>query len=233
MTAVIVLLLTSAAAARAALDATARAKTHARVGGDERARRSFVRRLTAPVLERRAQQTIERELPNVLDSVSRSLRSGSSLRQAIDEASAVAPHPLGRDLSRVRRALRDGDPLPDALARWASDRPLSGVRLAVAALSLGAETGGASAQAIDGVSATLRTNLAIAGEVRALSSQARLSALVIALAPIAFSSLAFTTDATTASFLFGTPLGLLCLVAGLGLDAVGWLWMRRLVAAVA
>jgi tight adherence protein B len=110
---------------------------------------------------------------------------------------------------------------------------MPGVRLAVAALSLGAETGGASAQAIDGVTATIRTNLAIAGEVRALSSQARLSALVIALAPIAFSFLAFTTDGTTASFLLGTPLGLVCVVLGLGLDAVGWFWMRRLTAAVA
>ena len=87
--------------------------------------------------------------------------------------------------------------------------------------------------AIDGVAATLRTNLAIAGEVRALSSQARLSALVIVLAPLALSFLATTADGGTAAFLLGKPLGLLCLVAGLGLDGVGWLWMRRIVASVA
>src|SRR5688500_15474906 len=164
-----VLLLATAAAGRAALVATLRARTRTRVHCDDRAESwtDVARRLVAPLFERNADRTIERELPNVLDGVARSLRSGSSLRQAIDEACVSARGALGRDLSHVRRALAAGAPLTDALSRWAADRPLPGVRLAVAALSLGAETGGASAQAVDGVTATIRTNLAIAGEVRA------------------------------------------------------------------
>lgn len=235
MIALAVLVLASAVSVRAALVVTARARTRRRVGDVDPigSPMSLLRRLAAPVVESRAQRTMERDLPNALDAVARSLRSGSSLRQAIDEASGSVGGVLGHDLASLRHALRDGDPLEDALARWAVARPLSGVRLAVAALSLGAETGGASARAVDGVAATLRTNLAIAAEVRALSSQARLSALVIALAPIAFSFLAFTTDASTAAFLLRTPLGLACLVTGLGLDAIGWLWMRRLTASVA
>lgn len=235
MIALAVLVLASAASIRAALIVTTRARARRRVRDVDpvASPMSLLRRLAAPMVESRTQRTIERELPNALDAVARSLRSGSSLRQAIDEASGSVRGVLGQDLASVRHALRDGDPLADALARWAVARPLPGVRLAVAALSLGAETGGASAQAVDGVTATLRTNLAIAGEVRALSSQARLSALVIALAPIAFSFLAFSTDSSTAAFLLRTPLGLACLLGGLGLDAIGWFWMRRLTASVA
>jgi tight adherence protein B len=68
----------------------------------------------------------------------------------------------------------------------------------------------------------------VAAEVRALSSQARLSGLVIAAAPLVFSGLASVTDARTAEFLFRTPPGLACLVAGLGLDACAAAWMARL-----
>lgn len=176
----------------------------------------------------RRDRLVESSIPDALDSIARSLRSGGSLRHAIDEAAADADGPLGDDIDRVARELRDGVSLGDALERWSIERPLAGVRLATAALGLGAETGGASAQAVDGVAATLRTNVAIAGEVRALSSQARMSALVIALAPLAFTLLAATSDGRTATFLLRTPVGLACLCTGLGLDLVGGLWMHRL-----
>lgn len=229
------LMLASVVATRAALRSTAHAATRRRVEVRPEAPPvlEVLQRLVAPLLRARADRAVERDLPEALDAVARSLRSGSSLRHAVDEAAGAVVGPLRDDLARVRRSLDAGDPLADALDRWAASRPLPGVRLTVAALALGAETGGASAQAVDGVAATLRTNLGIAAEVRALSSQARLSALVIALAPVAFSLLAFSTDGTTASFLLRTPLGLACLAAGLALDGVGWLWMRRLTAAVA
>lgn len=185
------------------------------------------------MLRGRRDRALEASLPDALDAMARALRSGGSLRQAIDEAAATAQGTLGDDLSRVSRSSASGVPLDGALEQWSTECPLPGVRLTAAALALGAETGGASAQAIDGVAATLRTNLAIAGEVRALSSQARLSALVIALSPIAFAVLATSTDARAARFLVATPVGLVCLAVGLGLDAIGWLWMRRLTVVVA
>ena len=233
--ALVVLLVASALAVRRARRASAGAAVRARAANVEPAPwlAPLATRLTEPLLRGRRDRQVERALPDVLDAVARSLRSGSSLRQAVEETATAAEGPIADDLARVARALRDGDPLIGALERWGHDHPLPSVRLAIAALALGAETGGASAQAVDGVAATLRTNLAITGEVRALSSQARLSALVIVLAPIAFSFLAATTDGTTASFLLGTPFGLVCLALGLGLDAAGWLWMRRITTVVA
>lgn len=78
------------------------------------------------------------------------------------------------------------------------------------------------------MAATLRSRLGVVREVRALSSQARFSGVVITLAPLAFSALAAATDERTAGFLLRTPLGLFCLGAGLALDAVAALWMMRL-----
>ena len=98
----------------------------------------------------------------------------------------------------------------------------------MAALWLGAETGGAQARAVDGVAATVRDRLAVAAEVRALSSQARASAVVIALAPLAFSTFAVATDPRTGRFLLRTAPGLLCLTAGLVLDGVAAAWMAWL-----
>jgi tight adherence protein B len=176
----------------------------------------------------RRDRRIEARLPEVLEGLARSLRSGASLRLALGEVGAAVPGALGADLRGVVTAADAGLPLPTALDGWAERRALPGVRLAVATLGLGAETGGAQARALDGVASTLRGRLAVAAEVRALSSQARLSGLVIAAAPLVFSGLASVTDARTAEFLFRTPPGLACLVAGLGLDACAAAWMGRL-----
>lgn len=174
----------------------------------------------------RADRLLEGALPELFEAMARSLRSGVSLRQAVEEAAGV-PGLLGHDLRLVAGEVAAGVSLLTALDGWGRRRPLPGVALAVSALGLGVETGGAHARALDGVAATLRARSAVAGEVRALSAQARLSAVVIVLAPLGFSALAAATDERTAAF-FVTPLGLACLAGGLALDALAALWMHRL-----
>jgi tight adherence protein B len=176
----------------------------------------------------RRDRRIEQLLPEALEAIARALRSGGSMLQAVEVAAASLPPPLGADLHRVAIEARHGSGLVPALERWSADRPLPGVRLAVAALALGAETGGAQARAVDGVAATLRQRLAVTAELRALSSQARMSAVVIAVAPLGFGLFASVTDGRTASFLLGTPLGLVCLAGGLLLDGVAAVWMHAL-----
>jgi tight adherence protein B len=175
----------------------------------------------------RAEARLQAGLPAALEAVARSLRSGAALRGAVAEAGAATPGPLGADLRGVVRAAQAGG-IVAALDAWAERRPLPGVRLAVAALCLGTETGGAQARAIDGVAGTLRQRLATAAEARALASQARASAAVIALAPLAFCGLTSATDPRVAAFLFRSGAGVVVLTAGLLLDTAGALWMARL-----
>ncbi len=166
-------------------------------------------------------------LPGALEEIARSLRTGASLAQAIDDAARATPGPIGDDLRSVTSAHGSGVPLSEALAQWRVSRPLPGVRLTASALELGLAAGGAHARAVDGVAATLRDNLAITAEVRAQAAQAQASAMVIGLAPIGFTALACLADHRTATFLFQTPAGLACLTLGLALDGIGAVWMGR------
>ena len=176
-------------------------------------------------------QAVDAALPDVLDAIARAVRTGASLPQAVGEVAPALPGRLGRDLREVAVASGSGVAFVSCLDEWASRSPTPGVRLASAALALAAESGGRAAEAVDGVAATLRAELAVAGEVRAQSSQARMSALVIALAPIAFGVLAAGTDDRTATFLLRTPVGSACLVGGVTLDLVAAWWMQRITAA--
>ncbi len=175
----------------------------------------------------RGPAAIEAALPPVLEATARGLRAGASLPVALATAATAAAPAVAPDLATVvSGAARDG--LVAALDRWAVERALPGVRLAAAALALAAEVGGGGARALDGVALTLRQRQAAAGEVRALATQARLSAVVLTVAPLLFAALAATADPRTASVLLRSPLGQGCLAIGLLLDAAGAAWMARI-----
>src|SRR6266508_605215 len=176
----------------------------------------------------RRERLADASLPLALETMARSLRAGSSLRQVVAEAGVSSGPPVGDDLAEIAAVAARGVPLVDALDRWAQRRPSPAVRLAAAALALAAEAGGTQARAVDGVASTLRERLAVEAEIRALSSQARLSAVVIAIAPLAFGLLTAATDPRPARFLLGSGPGWACLAGGLGLDALAAYWMAHL-----
>jgi tight adherence protein B len=171
----------------------------------------------------------DRALPQLLDAVARAVRAGASLRHALlDGAEAVAGTALATEAAALARALRDGASLPAALAVFAGPEPAPVRRLAVDALGLADEIGGAPAALVERVGDTARERAAVAREARALAAQARASAVVIVVAPAAFALLGAAADPRIASFL-GTPPGVACVTAGLACDGVGAWWMSRLV----
>ena len=192
-------------------------------------RRARLAAVLGRVFDRRSSARYDGQLPTALDVVAGAVRSGGSLLAALDDASRAVGPPLADDLvDVVRGAAVVG--LDRSLKAWTARRPSDGVKLVAAALSLGATTGGGLAGALDGLAASLRSRSAAVAEARALSAQARLSAVVIGVAPVAFCGFTAATDHTTAAFLFGTPAGRLCLVGGVLLDGAGWLWMSRVTA---
>ena len=159
-----------------------------------------------------------------------SLRAGSSLGTALAEVAAASDPPIGPELTAAAHVLASGGGLDRAVATWrAGAEPSPDVDLAATALGLGGRTGGEVARALDRVAATLRERRELRAEVRALATQARASAAVLIAAPLVFAALVSTIEPGVPRFLLTTPLGVVCLTIGLGLDALGALWMAHIV----
>ena len=180
----------------------------------------------------RRRALLEAELPAALEAVARSLRSGASLVQAVGEARDAVRGPLADELAVVTSAVATGASLADAVEAWALRAPLSSIRMTATALALAADTGGARAQAIDGVATTLRDRLALDAEIRALASQAQASAIVVAALPLAFLVATGASGLDSARFLFETRLGLVCLGAAVTLEVLGAVWMHAITRSV-
>jgi tight adherence protein B len=175
----------------------------------------------------RREARMEAEVPELLEAVSRALRSGAALPSALREA-ATTESVAAEDLALVLADVDHGLGLGDALDGWAGRRPTATVRLVVGALSVAAVSGGRPARGVDGVAATLRERAEVAREGRSLATQARVSAVVVSVAPLAFGALGALGDPRAAGFLLGSPTGLVCLFGGLALDLAGAAWMHRI-----
>ncbi len=186
------------------------------------------------VLARRAADRRDAQLPQALERLASNLRAGSALGPAFVATAQAVPPPLGAELRAAAAEVEHGSGLANALEHWRSG-PTAGheVQLAAVALGLAAAAGGEVARSVDRVAATLRERRELHAEARALATQARASAGVLALAPLAFTALVATVEPTAVAFLVTSPVGLLCLVSGLGLEALGALWMGRILRSVA
>jgi tight adherence protein B len=180
-------------------------------------------------LRHRAGRRVAAAVPEMLERVAADLRAGGTVAGALGGAAAG---PLAADLARVRGRVELGAGLADALVAWVGERPVAGVREAAGALATATTLGGAAAAALEGLAASLRARLAVLAEARALATQARVSAVVVGGAPLAYLAFTGIVDPTSAAVLVATGTGRVCLGAGLALEGLASLWMWRILAVV-
>ncbi|MCA1843729.1 MAG: hypothetical protein LC792_11210 [Actinobacteria bacterium] len=190
----------------------------------------FVHHIRAVMAGRRRDAAVTASLPEVLDRVAGGLRAGAGAVPALSDAAVAAdlPEPLAADLARIiERAEERG--LGLALEMWAAECPLPAVAAAAGAFEVAITAGGPAAPALEGLAAGLRDRHDAAGEVSALSAQARLSAIVVGAAPVVSLALSLLADRRVAPTLIGTATGRICLLTGIALEALAAVWMHRIV----
>lgn len=171
---------------------------------------------------------LETQLADAIAAVAAGVRGGLSTTQAVALAAERTPEPLAGSLHDVVVRTNLGSSLDDALDRWATAVPIPDVRLAAAVLRLHRGTGGGFPVVLDGLARTLRERRAAVREVRSLTAQARLSGAILGLLPVGFFLFLWATSRRDMTAAFGSPVGRTAIAAGVALQAIAFLWIRRL-----
>jgi tight adherence protein B len=169
------------------------------------------------------------QLADAVSAMAAGLRAGGSLVQAIAYARDETDEPLRAELSDLVERIDLGTPVGEVLSGWADTRDSEDVRLIAGVLDLHRRSGGDLPAVLDGVAATLRERRAAQREVRALTTQARLSGSILGLLPIVFFAFLLLTSRDEMLRALATPLGSTALAVGLGMELLAFLWIRRLV----
>ncbi len=178
-------------------------------------------------LRHRRARLVTAAVPATVERVASELRAGGTIPTAI-AGIAASDAVLAPDLARVETRVALGASVVDALRAWVRERDVDGVDVAAGALAMCATVGGPGADALDGLAASLRDRLSVAAEARALSAQARMSAVVVGGTPLLYIAWSALADRGALDALTGTTAGRLCLLIGIALEALGAWWMHRI-----
>ena len=178
--------------------------------------------------ERRV-KAFEAALPDSLQLVASSIRTGFSLTQALDAAAEYGAEPLAGEFNRALAETRLGASLEDGLDRVADRMDSQDLRWTVMTIRIQREVGGNLAEVLHNTAATMRERASMRRRIRALSAEGRLSAYILISLPLLLGLFLFLTRRAYLSLLWTTSLGLVMSgIAVVGM-VVGWLWMRKLV----
>jgi tight adherence protein B len=170
----------------------------------------------------------EEQLADAVAAIAAGIRSGLSLPQSLAHARDEAEHPLREDLTNMVSRIETGVPIREALSGWAERLDTEDARLIVGVLDLHRRSGGDLPTVLDNLVRTLGDRRAATREVRALTAQARLSAVILGSLPIGFFAFLLLTSREEMLDAMAAPLGRIAVVVGLGLEGLAFLWIRRL-----
>lgn len=169
------------------------------------------------------------QLPDALQLVIGALRSGFSLPQALDAVVRESPEPVAAEFGRALAEHRLGADLSDALEAVVHRTSSDDLNWAVMAIRIQREVGGNLAEVLQTTVDTIRERARLRRHVRSLSAEGRLSAWVLIGLPILLGLFLFSFRREYLRPLYTEPVGMAMLLVGVGLLALGVVWMIRTV----
>jgi tight adherence protein B len=169
------------------------------------------------------------QLPDMLQLMAGSLRAGYSLMQGVEAVAQEVAEPMGGELRRVLAEARLGRPLEDALEDMAARLDSRDFAWAVMAVRIQREVGGNLAELLSTVAETMIARERLRREVRALTAEGRISAIVLALLPIGLGVVMYSINRDYMNVLLHDGFGQVLLIGAGLLAGVGFYWMKKTV----
>ena len=181
------------------------------------------------LLVARRRKKFDEQVPDTLQMFAGGLRAGHSLLRSVDAAAQENEAPMSEELNRVVNETRIGRDLGESLndvARRTSNEDFGAIARAI---DIHREVGGDLAQVLDHVGETIRDRNQIRGQIRALSAEGKMSAMVLMALPIVmFTVLTLFNPLYQQVFLATLP-GYLMIAAALVFLAGGGFWLSRII----
>jgi tight adherence protein B len=180
-------------------------------------------------LRSRRIERFEIQFPEALDLMGRAMRAGHAFPTAVKMCGNEIADPMGRDFRILSDEMNYGVPTAEALARLADRVPIADVSYFVVAVLIQRESGGNLTEVLDKISTIIRQRLKLHGEIRTLSAEGRLSAVILTALPFVVALAVNLVNPKFMDVLWNDPAGLRVVGGALFLMVLGILWMRSII----
>lgn len=172
---------------------------------------------------------LEKQLPDVADTLSRALRAGHSFASAIGMVASEFAEPMGGEFRITFDEINYGVPMNEALLNLANRVPIRDLRYFVIAVLIQRETGGNLAEVLDGIGFLIRERFKLFDKVRVLAAEGKLSAWVLCLLPFVTGGAVMIFNPKFLPVLWEDPLGQKMLAGMAVIMVAGVMWMRNII----
>lgn len=132
----------------------------------------------------RRRRKMQQQFPVALDIFVRGLRAGHPVASALNLLTEEMTDPLGSEFGLVVDEVTYGAELRDALQSLADRWGIDDIHMFVVSLSVQNETGGNLAEILENLSMVIRERASLLLKVRALSSEGRMTAVMLTALPV-------------------------------------------------
>jgi len=178
---------------------------------------------------KRRKKAFTKLFADAVDVIVRGIQSGLPIGECLNIIGRESPEPVGGEFRIITEGQRLGMTLDEALSRAIERMPTPELKFFAIVLGIQQQTGGNLAETLSNLSRVLRDRKKMADKVRAMSSEARSTAMIIGALPFVMIGLLFMTSPDYIMFLFTDPLGHWMIAAGVTLMTVGSLIMKKMV----
>lgn len=185
--------------------------------------------VTLLTLKRKRQLAFEEQLPDALSMLSRTLRAGLPLSQALQVASQELEGPVAEEFGIVFTELNYGGDLRTALNGMLERVQSMTVMALSTSILIQRETGGNLAEVVSQLERLMRERFRFQRSLRTLTAANRTSAWIVMLMPFALAGMLELNSPGYMDILLSDPKGVQLIYAALGLQVLGMLWVRQMV----
>ena len=169
------------------------------------------------------------QLPDALDIMVRSLQAGHPISAAIGLVSKEMNDPIGTEFGIAVDEMTYGLDMREALYNMGRRIEIQDFEYVVVSINIQHDTGGNLAEVLNNLSVVIRDRFRMFKKIRALSSEGRLSAIVLSFLPFGVGAIIFTGNPGFYLNVADDPLFLPMMGGALGLMLVGIFIMYRMV----
>jgi tight adherence protein B len=178
---------------------------------------------------RQRTKKFERQLPDALDLVARSLRAGHAFSGGLQMVADEFDEPLGTEFQRTIAQVNLGMSIEQALKNLANRIDCPDVKFFAVSVIIQRESGGNLAEILESIGSLIRGRFKLRGKIRGLTAEGKLSAAILIGIPF-FIALALSfINPEYIKILSTDPMGKTLVAAALGMMALGIVWMKKMI----
>jgi tight adherence protein B len=167
--------------------------------------------------------------PEAIDTMCRGIRSGLPVTESMASVGREMPDPVGIEFRRIADAVRIGKTLESSMWEVARRIDPPEYRFLIIAMSIQKETGGNLAETLGNLSELIRRRRQLRLKIKAMSSEAFASAMIIGSLPFIMFTLLMVVNRAYIMSMFDTFGGCLMLGVAVAWMCTGWAVMIKMI----